>query len=103
MITSVCLEKPNIAPQQVASILAAVCITTYMTFNAWLQQKHAPDSDRLAALIQSAGQNGIPETQLRGSVELSKKLVDDLLMALVDARMVRVAERDGVRWYFTPL
>jgi hypothetical protein len=51
-------------------------------------------------LIQSAGANGIPETQLRGKVELSKELVDQLLQALVDARIVRVAERDGVRVYF---
>jgi hypothetical protein len=74
-----------------------------MTFTNWLQQKHIPDCDRLAAHIQSAGRNGIPENQLRGSVELPKKLVDDLLVALVDARMVRVAERGGMRWYFSPL
>jgi hypothetical protein len=74
-----------------------------MNFNAWLLKKEIPDSDRLAALIQSAGRNGIPENQLRGSVELPKKLVDDLLAALVDSRMVRVAERNGVRVYFSPL
>jgi hypothetical protein len=71
-----------------------------MTFNAWLQQKNIPDSDRLAMQIQSAGANGIPETELRSKIELPKQLVDELLMALVDARIVRVIERDGVRWYF---
>ena len=79
------------------------CIPIYMTFTNWLQQKHAPASDRIAMIIQSAGQNGIPETQLRSGIELPKKLVDELLQALVDARIVRVAERDGIRWYFTPL
>ena len=74
-------------------------IPIYMTFNHWLQQKHAPDSDKISALIQSAGANGIPETQLRSGIELPQKLVDELLAALVDARMARVAERDGVRWY----
>ena len=74
-----------------------------MNFNAWLLKKEIPDSDRLAMLIQSAGQNGIPETQLRSGIELPKKLVDELLAALIDARMVRVAERGGVRWYFSPL
>jgi hypothetical protein len=73
-----------------------------MTFNAWLLKKEIPDSDRLAMLIQSSGRNGIPENQLRGSVELPKKLVDDLLAALVGSRMVRVAERNGIRWYFSP-
>jgi hypothetical protein len=71
-----------------------------MTFTNWLQQRHIPDSDRLAMIIQSAGRAGIPETHLRSQLELPKQMVDDLLTALVDARMVRVAERDGVRWYF---
>ena len=71
-----------------------------MTFNAWLQQKNIPDSDHLAMLIQSAGAAGIPETHLRSKIELPKQLVDELLMALVDARIVRVVERQGIRWYF---
>ena len=71
-----------------------------MNFNAWLLKKEIPDSDRLAMLIQSSGRNGIPENELRGSVDLPKQLVDELLAALVDARIVRVIERDGVRWYF---
>ncbi len=74
-----------------------------MTFNAWLLKKELPDSDRIAMLIQQAGRNGIPETQLRGSVDLPKELVDELLTALVQSRIVRVAERQGIRWYFTPL
>jgi hypothetical protein len=71
-----------------------------MTFNAWLHQRHVLDPEKITALIQSAGANGIPETQLRGSVELPKALVDQLLMALVQSRIVRVVERDGVSWYF---
>ena len=71
-----------------------------MTFNAWLHQRHVLDPDKITALIQSAGPNGIPENELRGSVELSKTLVDELLAALVDSRIVRVAERQGIRWYF---
>ena len=74
-----------------------------MTFANWLQQKHTPDSDKLAMIIQQAGAAGIPETQLRSGIELPKKLVDELLAALVDARMVRVVAKDGVRWYFSPL
>jgi len=74
-----------------------------MNFNAWLLKKEIPDSDRLAMLIQSSGRNGIPENELRGSVDLPKQLVDELLAALVDARIVRVIERDGIRWYFSPL
>jgi len=74
-----------------------------MTFNSWLQQKNIPDSDRLAMQIQSAGPTGIPETQLRSGIELPKKLVDELLAALVQSRIVRVAEQDGIRWYFSPL
>jgi hypothetical protein len=73
-----------------------------MNFTNWLQQKHIPDSDKIAMHIQSAGKNGIPENELRGAVDLPKQLVDELLAALVDARIVRVAERDGVRWYFSP-
>jgi hypothetical protein len=71
-----------------------------MTFTDWLQNKDIPNSDCIAIIIQQAGSAGIPENQLRGSVELPKKLVDELLQALVDARIVRVVERDGVRWYF---
>jgi hypothetical protein len=71
-----------------------------MTFNTWLHKREIPDSDKIAMIIQASGANGIPENELRGYVELPKKLVDELLAALVDARMVRVAERDGVRWYF---
>ena len=73
-----------------------------MTFTNWLHQKHAPDSDKIAMIIQSAGRNGIPENELRGSVELSKTLVDQLLAALVQSRMVRVIQKDGLRWYFSP-
>ncbi len=72
-----------------------------MTFNTWLLNKEIPDSDRLAMLIQSAGPNGIPETKLRSGIKLPKKLVDELLLALVQSRIVRVAERDGMRWYFS--
>ena len=74
-----------------------------MTFNSWLLKKEIPDSDRIAMIIQSAGAVGIPETQLRSGIELPKKLVDELLMALVQSRIVRVAEKDGIRWYFSPL
>lgn len=74
-----------------------------MTFNTWLHKREIPDSDRIAMLIQSAGAGGIPETQLRSGIELPKKLVDDILQALVDARMARVVERDGMRWYFSLL
>jgi hypothetical protein len=74
-----------------------------MTFNAWLLKKEIPDSDRIAMLIQQAGRDGIPETKLRSGIKLPKKLVDELLQALVQSRIVRVAERDGTRWYFSPL
>lgn len=74
-----------------------------MTFTNWLLRREIPDSDRLAMLIQSAGAAGIPETELRSGVELPKKLVDELLAALVGSRIVKVAERDGARWYFSPL
>ena len=67
-------------------------IHIYMTFTNWLLKKEIPDSDRLAALIQSSGPNGIPETKLRSGIELPKKLVDELLMALVGSRMVRVSK-----------
>ena len=76
------------------------CIPICMTFTNWLLKKEIPDSDRIAMLIQSAGAAGIPETQLRSKIELPKELVDELLMALVDARIVRVAERQGIRRYF---
>jgi hypothetical protein len=33
--------------------------------------------------------------QLRGQFELPKQMVDELLMALVQNRMVRVIEREG--------
>jgi hypothetical protein len=72
-----------------------------MTFAHWLRQRRIPDSDRLAMLIQSSGRNGIPENELRGSVELPKKLVDELLQALVQSGIARVAERNGIRWYFS--
>jgi hypothetical protein len=71
-----------------------------MSFNAWLRQRQIPDSDRLFALIQAAGSAGIPEKELRGSVELSRRLVDDLLAALVGSRVVRVAENGGKRLFF---
>jgi hypothetical protein len=80
------LDKLNIAPQHKASIPATICTPIYMTFNAWLLKKEIPDSDHLAVLIQQAGRNGIPENELRSGVELPKKLVDELLAALVDAR-----------------
>ena len=73
----------------------------WVTFTHWLERRHIPDSDKITALIQSVGRNGIPENQLRGAVELPKQLVDELLAALVSSRMVGVAERQGVRWYFS--
>jgi len=78
----------------------SICIPNYMTFNTWLLRKEIPDSDRLAMLIQSAGAGGIPETELRSGIKLPRQLVDDLLAALVQSRIVRVIERDGIRWYF---
>ena len=74
-----------------------------MTFNTWLHKKEIPDSDRLAMLIQSAGAGGIPETQLRSGIDLPKKLVDELLQALVQSRIVKMKEQQGIRWYFSPL
>jgi hypothetical protein len=71
-----------------------------MHFAHWLQQKHIPDSDRISTLIHAAGQDGIPEGKLRSQTQLPKALMDELLAALVQSRMVRVAERDGMRWYY---
>jgi hypothetical protein len=74
-----------------------------MHFAHWLHQRHVLDPDKLTALIQQAGREGIPENELRGSVDLPKQLVDELLAALVSSRIVRVIERQGIRWYFSPL
>ena len=80
-----------------------ICIPAYRIFNSRLQQKHTPGSDKIAMLIHQAGSLGIPETQLRSGIEQPKQLVDELLAALVQSRIVRAAERNGVRWYFSPL
>jgi hypothetical protein len=74
--------------------------TYCMHFNAWLLQR-LPDSDRLTLLIQAAGTNGIPEGELRSRVELPKKLVDELLQALLQSGMVGVCEKGGKRVIFS--
>ena len=50
-------------------------------------------------MIQAAGKNGIPEGELRASTNLARKLMDDLLAALVGSGQVAVVERGGKRWY----
>jgi hypothetical protein len=70
-----------------------------MSFSHWLFNR-VPHADRLLLLIQQAGSAGIPEGQLRSQVELPKRLVDDLLAALVQTGQVAVVEREGRRVYF---
>ncbi len=74
-----------------------------MSFQSWLLKRQGilPPSDRLIALIRTAGQNGIAEGELRSQVDLPKKLVDELLQALISAAQVSVAVRDGKRVYFS--
>jgi hypothetical protein len=72
-----------------------------MNFTSWLHRKHIPDSDRISMLIQAAGTNGIPESELRSAVDLPRKIVDDLLIALIGSRQVFVVERDGKKIYFS--
>jgi hypothetical protein len=74
-----------------------------MDFTNWFlkRQKTLPHADRLSALIQAAGQNGIPEQELRSSVDLPRKLFDDLLTALIGSKQIGVIERDGMRIYFS--
>jgi hypothetical protein len=69
-----------------------------MQFTHWLL-KRLPDSDKITAMIQQAGPSGIPENELRSRVDLPKKLVDELLQALVSARVVRVYQKEGKRYY----
>ena len=71
-----------------------------MTFESWLQNRQIPDADRISVLIQAARKNGIPEGELRGAVDLPRKLMDDLLAALVGSGQIRAVERGGKRWYF---
>ena len=70
-----------------------------MHFNHWLQQR-LPAPDKITALIQQAGSEGIPENQLRSQVDLPYELVSQLLAALIGARMVGVVVRGGKRVYF---
>lgn len=80
----------------------SACIPTCMDFNSWLHTRlrSMPECDKLHLLVQSAGPAGIAEPQLRSRVELPKKLVDELLQALVSSRLVTVVERGGERVYF---
>jgi hypothetical protein len=69
-----------------------------MQFTHWLL-KRLPDSDKITAMIQQAGPSGIPENEMRSRVDLPKKLVDELLQALVSSRMVRVIQKEEKRYY----
>jgi len=98
------LENSSVSGPQVIVKCPEILLglhTYCMDFNSWLlrRQKLLPQSDRLVALIQQAGPNGIPEGQLRSAVDLPMKLFDDLIQALVSARQVAVVERGGKRWY----
>lgn len=70
-----------------------------MTFSHWLHQRHVPDADRLFALIQAFGPNGISEKELRGSVDLPHYLFVGLLRALLGAGVVKMIELSGNRFY----
>lgn len=70
-----------------------------MSFTSWLHNRQIPDADRLSMLLQAAGTNGMPEGELRSAVDLPRKIVDDLLAALIGSRQVIVVERDGKRIY----
>ena len=73
-----------------------------MTFQNWLElrRKEIPKADRVMLSLQSVGSSGIPESELRSMSELPRKLMDDLLDALVSARQVNVAVKDGKRVFF---
>jgi hypothetical protein len=92
-------EKAEMTHSAISEEISSACIPIFMTFNAWLLRKEIPDPDRLSMLIQQSGRDGIPENELRSRVELPKKLVDELLAALVQSRMVRVIQKEGKRFY----
>jgi hypothetical protein len=70
-----------------------------MTFNAWLHSrtKSMPEADKILFLVQSAGQNGISEPELRSAVDLPRDLMDELLNSLVSSRQVGIGMTDGKR------
>ena len=72
-----------------------------MDFQSWLLKRQSVLSppDRLTALIQAAGRAGIPEGQLRSQIDLPMRLFDELMAALVSARLVGVTVKNGKRWY----
>ena len=50
------------------------------------------------ALIRAAGPSGVREGDLRSAAELPRKMFDRLLQALVEAGVIQVVERGGVRF-----
>jgi hypothetical protein len=65
-----------------------------MSFTAWLRNRKIPDADQITVLIQAAGAAGIPEGELRSSVDLPRIIVDELLATLVGAGQVKTTMRD---------
>ena len=69
-------------------------------FTTWVlrRQRVLPQADRLILLIRAAGASGIPEGEVRSSIELPRKTVDGLLAALVQARQIVMVQRQGRRF-----
>jgi hypothetical protein len=82
------------------SRIGPACISTNMHFNHWLLQR-LPPSDKLVALIQQAGRNGIPEGELRSQIDLPMTLFNDLVQAMVGAGLVKVVQQGEKRVYLS--
>jgi hypothetical protein len=101
--------KPAVPETRNSRKSQSACISTFMNFTTWLLHKKdlVPPPDWLVLLIRAAGANGITEGELRSAVDSPKKLVDDLLRALISAGQVSVAtaamEAIPVRLIIIPL
>lgn len=68
-----------------------------MNFSHWLRNR-LRGPDKIMALIRAAGPSGVREGDLRSAAELPRKMFDRLLQALVEAGVIQVVERGGVRF-----
>lgn len=76
---------------------------TLQPFTTWIQNRQftISEPDRLLLLIKQAGSQGMTRDEIGGVIKMDWKFLDEFLNGLVQAGMLRLVDRGGMRVYWS--
>lgn len=75
-------------------------------FTRWIEESHrlaqaTSEGDKIEQILQAAGPAGVSESDLRKSVKLDRRILDGILNAMLQIKMIAAVERNGERVFLS--